>query len=90
MLSTKIALNASDTYLCTVLTRYSYTEISWLDAEGWASKGGSEIGTNRGLPSEDLETVAFVFQKYNIQALFVVGGKQYSLFYAPNFANTLL
>lgn len=46
-------------------------EIKWLDAEGWASKGGSEIGTNRGLPSEDLETVAFVFKKYNIQGLFV-------------------
>jgi len=49
-------------------------EVEWLDAESWANKGGSEIGTNRGLPSEDLETVAFVFKKYNIQALFVVGG----------------
>jgi 6-phosphofructokinase 1 len=49
-------------------------EIKWLDAEGWANKGGSEIGTNRGLPSEDLETVAYAFKKYDIQALFVVGG----------------
>ncbi len=49
-------------------------EIKWIDAETWASKGGSEIGTNRGLPSEDLETVAFVFRKFGIQALFVVGG----------------
>ncbi|PVH93242.1 6-phosphofructokinase [Periconia macrospinosa] len=49
-------------------------EIDWLDADSWANKGGSEIGTNRGLPSEDLETVAFVFKKYNIQALFIVGG----------------
>ncbi|PSN66951.1 6-phosphofructokinase [Corynespora cassiicola Philippines] len=49
-------------------------EIKWLDAETWASKGGSEIGTNRGLPSEDLETVAYVFKKYDIQGLFVVGG----------------
>ncbi|KAF2843630.1 6-phosphofructokinase [Patellaria atrata CBS 101060] len=49
-------------------------EISWLDAESWASKGGSEIGTNRGLPSEDYETVAHVLEKYNIQALFMVGG----------------
>jgi 6-phosphofructokinase 1 len=49
-------------------------EIDWLDADGWSSKGGSEIGTNRGLPSEDLETVAYVFTKYKIQALFVVGG----------------
>ncbi|KAF2828352.1 6-phosphofructokinase [Ophiobolus disseminans] len=49
-------------------------EIKWIDAETWASKGGSEIGTNRGLPSEDLETVAFVFRTYKIQSLFVVGG----------------
>ncbi|KAF2268104.1 6-phosphofructokinase [Lojkania enalia] len=49
-------------------------DISWLEAESWASKGGSEIGTNRGLPSEDLETVANVFAQYNIQGLFVVGG----------------
>jgi len=49
-------------------------EINWVDAETWASKGGSEIGTNRGLPSEDLETVAMVFKKYNIQGLFVIGG----------------
>lgn len=49
-------------------------EISWLDAESWASKGGSEIGTNRGLPSGDLETTAMCFAKYNIQALFLVGG----------------
>ncbi|KAF2644827.1 6-phosphofructokinase [Massarina eburnea CBS 473.64] len=49
-------------------------EIKWLDAESWANKGGSEIGTNRGLPSEDLETVAFAFKKYNIQSLFVIGG----------------
>ncbi|KAH8732254.1 phosphofructokinase-domain-containing protein, partial [Phaeosphaeriaceae sp. PMI808] len=48
--------------------------IKWIDAETWASKGGSEIGTNRGLPSEDLETVAFVFRTYNIQSLIVVGG----------------
>jgi 6-phosphofructokinase 1 len=49
-------------------------EISWIDAETWASKGGSEIGTNRGLPSEDLETVAFVFRTHKIQSLLVVGG----------------
>jgi 6-phosphofructokinase 1 len=49
-------------------------EIKWIDAETWASKGGSEIGTNRGLPSEDLETVAYVFKTYKIQSLFVVGG----------------
>lgn len=52
----------------------SVREISWLDAENWGSKGGSELGTNRALPSEDFKTVAFCFEKYKIDALFVVGG----------------
>jgi 6-phosphofructokinase 1 len=52
----------------------SVREISWLDAENWGSKGGSEIGTNRGLPSDDFKTAAFCFEKYKIDALFVVGG----------------
>lgn len=52
----------------------SVREVSWLEAENWASKGGSEIGTNRGLPSEDMEVVAGCFEKYKIDALWVVGG----------------
>lgn len=52
----------------------SVREMDWLEAESWASKGGSEIGTNRGLPSEDLETTAFCFDKYKLDALFIVGG----------------
>ncbi|KAH9845322.1 ATP-dependent 6-phosphofructokinase [Teratosphaeria destructans] len=49
-------------------------ELSWLDAENWAIKVGSEIGTNRGLPSEDFETAAMCFEKYKIDSLFVIGG----------------
>ncbi|KAM3421827.1 6-phosphofructokinase [Cercospora zeina] len=52
----------------------SVREVSWLEAENWGSKGGSEIGTNRSLPSEDMKTAAFCFEKYEIDALFVVGG----------------
>ncbi|KAF2431259.1 6-phosphofructokinase [Tothia fuscella] len=52
----------------------SVREVQWLDADGWTSRGGSEIGTNRTLPSEDMKTVAAVFKKYNIQSLFIVGG----------------
>ncbi|EMC92673.1 hypothetical protein BAUCODRAFT_257650 [Baudoinia panamericana UAMH 10762] len=52
----------------------SVRELDWLDAESWASRGGSEIGTNRGLPSEDMEKTAYCFDKYKIDALFVVGG----------------
>lgn len=48
--------------------------VEWLDAEQLASKGGSEIGTNRGLPSEDIKRTAFCFEKYKLDALFLVGG----------------
>lgn len=49
-------------------------EITWLDAENWAARGGSEIGTNRGLPSEDMKKTAECFELYKIDALFMVGG----------------
>jgi len=49
-------------------------ELNWLEAESWASRGGSEIGTNRGLPSEDFKTTAYCFERYKLDALFVVGG----------------
>lgn len=52
----------------------SVREVNWLDAEQWASRGGSEIGTNRGLPSEDFKTTAYCFEKYKIDALFMIGG----------------
>lgn len=52
----------------------SVREVEWLDAENWASRGGSEIGTNRGLPSDDMDTTAMCFEKYKLDALFVVGG----------------
>ncbi|KAE9987874.1 hypothetical protein EG328_001300 [Venturia inaequalis] len=52
----------------------SIRETTWLDAESWTSKGGSEIGTNRTLPDEDIKVVAQVFKKYKIQSLFIVGG----------------
>jgi 6-phosphofructokinase 1 len=48
--------------------------MTWLEVEGWVSKGGSEIGTNRALPSDDMETTAHCFERYKFDALFVVGG----------------
>jgi 6-phosphofructokinase 1 len=59
----------------------SVRDVTWLDAEAWCSRGGSEIGTNRVLPSEagrgetdGIPTIAEVFKKHNINALFIVGG----------------
>ncbi|RCI12799.1 hypothetical protein L249_0729 [Ophiocordyceps polyrhachis-furcata BCC 54312] len=47
----------------------------WLEVDGWASKGGSEIGTNRELPSESgMELIANLVEQYQFDALFIVGG----------------
>lgn len=48
---------------------------NWLEVDGWASKGGSEIGTNRELPSESgMELIANLIEQYEFDALFIVGG----------------
>lgn len=50
-------------------------EFDWLEVDGWASKGGSEIGTNRELPSEaGIGIIADLFKLYNIQGLLIIGG----------------
>lgn len=47
----------------------------WLEVDSWASKGGSEIGTNRELPSESgMELIANLVERYEFDALFLVGG----------------
>jgi 6-phosphofructokinase 1 len=49
-------------------------EVHWLDADPWVNEGGSEIGTNRGLPSADIKKTAYCFELYKFDALFVIGG----------------
>ncbi|KAI7863730.1 6-phosphofructokinase [Spinellus fusiger] len=58
------------------LVRSSIKEMSWLDVDGWTSRGGSELGTNRAVPGVDVDLgmVAYQLQKNNIQALIFVGG----------------
>ncbi|GAO16070.1 hypothetical protein UVI_02054130 [Ustilaginoidea virens] len=47
----------------------------WLEVDSWASKGGSEIGTNRELPEESgMELIANLIEQYEFDALFIVGG----------------
>lgn len=52
----------------------SVREIDWLESDNWVNQGGSEIGTNRSLPSEDFDTTAKRFEEHKFDALFVVGG----------------
>ncbi|KAK5635742.1 hypothetical protein RRF57_011454 [Xylaria bambusicola] len=50
-------------------------QFDWLEVDGWASKGGSEIGTNRELPEESgMEHIANLIKKYKFDALFLIGG----------------
>lgn len=49
-------------------------DLHWLEVDSWVSRGGSEIGTNRGLPSEDMATTAHCFELYRFDAVFIVGG----------------
>lgn len=53
----------------------SVRPVDWLEVEGWISKGGSEIGTNRELPSKvGLAETAACFKEWKIDALFIIGG----------------
>lgn len=52
----------------------SVREVTWLEADSWVNEGGSDIGTNRTLPSVDMEGTAQCFELYKFDALFVVGG----------------
>ncbi|KAK0613100.1 phosphofructokinase-domain-containing protein [Bombardia bombarda] len=50
-------------------------DFDWLEVDGWASKGGSEIGTNRELPGDSgMETIANLIEQYRFDALFLIGG----------------
>lgn len=49
-------------------------KLDWIDVEEWHNLGGSELGTNRTLPSEDIGSVAYHLQKNNINGLIIIGG----------------
>ncbi|EJT70421.1 6-phosphofructokinase [Gaeumannomyces tritici R3-111a-1] len=47
----------------------------WFQVDKWGTLGGSEIGTNRELPSESgMEHIANLVGKYKLDAMFIVGG----------------
>ncbi|OCT46085.1 6-phosphofructokinase subunit alpha [Cladophialophora carrionii] len=52
----------------------SVRECKWIDVDPWVNEGGSEIGTNRGLPSADMKKTAECFELYKFDALFLIGG----------------
>ena len=50
-------------------------EMSWMDMSGWASMGGSELGTSRREPKgSDLYAIARTIDKNQMDALLIIGG----------------
>ncbi|GAB4429448.1 MAG: 6-phosphofructokinase [Anaerolineales bacterium] len=50
-------------------------ELNWMSVTGWASSGGSLLGTNRRIPKgSDLYAIARVIEDQRIDALLVIGG----------------
>ena len=57
------------------LAKGEVEEMQWMGVSGWASLGGSMLGTSRVVPQgSDLYAIARVIEDKNIQALLVVGG----------------
>ncbi|KIK10267.1 hypothetical protein K443DRAFT_670893 [Laccaria amethystina LaAM-08-1] len=52
----------------------SVDELTWLGVDAWMARGGSELGTNRALPSIDIGGIASKFQEFNFQAVLIIGG----------------
>jgi 6-phosphofructokinase 1 len=49
--------------------------MDWMSVNGWASMGGSELGTNRKVPKgPDMYLMARTIEKHNLQALLIIGG----------------
>ena len=50
-------------------------ELSWSDVEGWAFKGGAELGTKRDIPPvEQFYALGRAIERNEINALLVIGG----------------
>jgi 6-phosphofructokinase 1 len=50
-------------------------EMDWMNVDGWASRGGSELGTNRNVPGEsEYYKLARNLEEFKIQGLLLVGG----------------
>jgi 6-phosphofructokinase 1 len=50
-------------------------EMGWMSVNGWASRGGAELGTNRRLPADrDLYALARQIEAQKIEGLLMIGG----------------
>ena len=50
-------------------------EMNWMSVNGWAPRGGAELGTNRTIPGDsDYYTIARKIEEYKIDGLLIIGG----------------
>ena len=50
-------------------------EMEWKEVDAWGSIGGSNLGTNRSVPTdENMSEISAKFSKFQIQGLLVIGG----------------
>ena len=57
------------------LAKGEVDEMQWMDVTGWASLGGSQLGTSRLVPQgRDLYAIARVIEDKHLEALMVIGG----------------
>lgn len=52
----------------------SFVPLTWLRVDDWMTRGGSELGTNRQVPDENLGAIASKFQKSGFDGIFLIGG----------------
>ncbi len=57
------------------LAKGQVEELTWMGVNGWTTRGGSELGTNRHLPEgADFYGMARTIEEHGIDAILVVGG----------------
>lgn len=50
-------------------------ELEWMSVGGWAALGGSELGTNRHIPTgSDLYAIARTIEQHHIEGILMIGG----------------
>lgn len=57
------------------LVNNEIAELDWMSVNGWAPRGGSELGTNRSVPKgRDLYSVARHLEENKIEGILMIGG----------------
>uniref|UniRef100_A0A5S6QAC3 ATP-dependent 6-phosphofructokinase n=1 Tax=Trichuris muris TaxID=70415 RepID=A0A5S6QAC3_TRIMR len=56
------------------LIKGDFQDINWHDVTNWTMSGGSFLGTQKSLPTKDIEKVVSQLRKFKIDGLLLIGG----------------